>query len=699
MPTKYIRLTIPILVILLLSLGKQVLSSGLAPTSTIYLPIVSYDLTGWIGPYGGTIVTTAVDPTNPMVIYAGTFGTGVFKSVDGGENWFSINQGIYNLQIYSLAIDPIHPSTLFAGTYHSQIFKSTDGGSSWSWSGTGMQDPAIVYSLAIDPLTPMLVYASTRGESNNGGPPWRGILYKSSDGGNHWSPSLTNVGGSNNQDWAYSIAINPNQPQQVFAAYHEWGPWRSDDAGVTWNMKHEGMSDWSSRSIVISPQPEFASTLYQGLWHSSSVLKSINNGDLWTGANQGIPNVKVYSMALDPFSAKTLYVASFSHGILRTFDGGNNWQLSGLQTNQVYSVSINPMMTNNLFAGTAGDGVYRSLDYSSSWQHSDVGINNATVTSVVYSLINPNTIYSSIYGGGVYQSSNHGQTWEEINQGLEDKYVHALAMDPSHPGLLYALTESGGLFQNDLTIGAGWKSAGQGLPVSNTTAPAFPENHPFATLDMLEHFATPPDDQTINQATPARLLSIAYAPSNPSISYMGTGGLGLYKSADGGLSWKPTSMEGRTIYSLAVDKADPNLVYAATDLAGTLIYSVDGGTNWKNAPLAAVLYSVAASPTVSGIVYVGTNTGIYRYQSGSFSPLGLSDQTVTAIGLESKMPGVIFAGTTTGAYYSPDAGITWKTVDNLLQGQTIMSIGFDRTSPSIVYFCTKLHGIYMAAIH
>ncbi len=79
-------------------------------------------------------------------------GVGVYKSMDGGLNWQSANHGLTNLYINSLAIDPTHPSTLYAGTYHNQVYKSQDGGNSWIWSGTGMQDQAIVYTIAIDPF-------------------------------------------------------------------------------------------------------------------------------------------------------------------------------------------------------------------------------------------------------------------------------------------------------------------------------------------------------------------------------------------------------------------------------------------------------------------------------------------------------------------------------------------------------------------
>jgi hypothetical protein len=136
MPSKLKLLIIPIIIIIFLSLGKQSNSAGQAPVKGVFLPMIGYSSTTWLGPYGGTIIAVAVDPTNPNIVYAGTFGAGVYKSIDGGQIWSSSSEDIANLEIYSLAIDPKNPLILYAGTYGNQVYKSTDGGNTWAWSGT-----------------------------------------------------------------------------------------------------------------------------------------------------------------------------------------------------------------------------------------------------------------------------------------------------------------------------------------------------------------------------------------------------------------------------------------------------------------------------------------------------------------------------------------------------------------------------------
>ena len=692
------RILIPLMILVFLSLGKQAITTGQAPATNSYLPVISYNLTAWIGPYGGTILTMAVNPSNPQTIFAGSFGAGVFKSTDGGSSWHSVNRGLTNLYIYSLAIDPAQSNTLYAGTYHSQVYKSQDGGNSWIWSGSGIQDQAIVYNIAIDPIDHSRLYAATRGVSNGGHEPWNGVVYKSIDAGQTWTPSLTNVGGIGVMDWVYSLAINPNASNQVFAATHENGPFRSDDYGSTWHAIYKGINDPSGRAIVISPQAEYSSILYHGVWHFDSVYKSINSGDLWTTSNHEYPNVKVYSMAIDPHSADSVLLATFSHGLLRTFDGGSTWQYAGL-SDEIYSIVINPISTNILYAGTSGNGLYRSVDNGVSWQRSDTGINNTSVTAVVHSPNDPYKIYASIYGAGVYQTANRGQSWDEFNTGLGDKFVHDLVMDPSNSGLLYALTDNGGLYQNDLTAGNGWVSVGEGLPITQTPMPAFPAYHPFATLDMQEAFAIPQETLSVEQATSVNLLKMVYAPSDPQIAYIATRGMGVYRSTNGGFSWQSAGLGEQTILNLAVDQIDHDLVYAATDTSGSIEVSTDGGKSWNHAFLPGDFYSLTASPMESGVVYAGTSGGIYRYKSGVWSALGLSNLSVTAITLDPARPGLILAGTTSGAYYSTDDGLFWSFVNDQLLDQTIQSIYIDRTMPNVLYFSTKTQGIFVAGIH
>ena len=61
---------------------------------------------------GGAINTLAMDPQTPATLYAGTWGGGVFKSLDGGASWSAVNSGLTATDVLTLAIDPQTPATL-----------------------------------------------------------------------------------------------------------------------------------------------------------------------------------------------------------------------------------------------------------------------------------------------------------------------------------------------------------------------------------------------------------------------------------------------------------------------------------------------------------------------------------------------------------------------------------------------------------
>jgi photosystem II stability/assembly factor-like uncharacterized protein len=696
MAPKFKRILILFFIGILLTLANQSVSLGQMTSTQAYLPLISNDHTRWIGPFGGTIVAIATDPTNPQISYAATFGAGVFKTMDGGHNWVSSSVGLSNLYIYSLAIDPSQPSTVYAGTYHNQIYKSINGGISWTWSGNGMQDQAIVYSIAIDPSTPSMIFATTRGVSNNGSYPWNGVVYRSTNAGASWVINIENL--TAKQDWAYQVTINPNHHEEVYVAFHENGPFRSLDSGVNWDSIQNGITDQSGRSIVVSPILEYSSILFYGVWHSDTVYKSTNDGLSWKLSNQGIPGIRVYSVVLDPQNIDKVYLATFDVGIIKSTNGGSSWQNGGLPNDQIYTIAVNPVNSSHLLVGTAGDGLWYTDDDGVTWLRSNIGIENALITSVIVSPSNQKQLYASLFGAGVYQSSNQGNDWKEINSGLSDLYVLGMVMDPAHPEYIYAMTNAAGLFSYNTNLGNGWTRVSTGLPLTQYNPPAYPPDHPFATLEMQEAFANQQAETNSNEILSATLRTMVYAPSNPQIVYMATAGSGVYRSSDGAQTWHAAGLAYQNILALAVDSVNPNLVYAATSTAGSLKMSNDGGNNWVNLNLGVTFYSLATSLVEPGVVYAGTDAGIYRYQSGSFTLLGLSGQAVSAVTVDSNQPDFIYAGTYQGAYYSNDGGLSWMIVDDELLHQVIQSITIDPSQSSLVYFGTKTHGTYLAAI-
>lgn len=105
-------------------------------------------------------LTIAPDGT----MYAGTGGSGVFKSVNQGKTWTEINDGLPSCRyIDAFAIHPANPLHLYAGVSNLGVYRSRDGGSTWSYMGAGLCPDTMIFSLAFDPKDPATLYAGTNG--------------------------------------------------------------------------------------------------------------------------------------------------------------------------------------------------------------------------------------------------------------------------------------------------------------------------------------------------------------------------------------------------------------------------------------------------------------------------------------------------------------------------------------------------------
>jgi hypothetical protein len=102
-----------LLIVLLLLFGVSSFQNVIAivesaGTNTLFMPIITQGDPVWpIGPDGGHIVALAIDPSNSSIMYAGTWGAGIYKSTNGGSSWRLSNSGLENYYINIIAIDPV----------------------------------------------------------------------------------------------------------------------------------------------------------------------------------------------------------------------------------------------------------------------------------------------------------------------------------------------------------------------------------------------------------------------------------------------------------------------------------------------------------------------------------------------------------------------------------------------------------------
>lgn len=341
-------------------------SSNLVTSPAAYQPVlggsVSYvsDDRGasWIAGSGlpnSPVAVLAVDPLNPLTVYAGlgncSKSGGVFKSSDGGNAWRP--SGLAGRFIRTIVIDPQNPSTLYADTS-----KSTDGGGSW----TAMTFPENTHvlgaeTLAIDPVNTTTLYIVSDGGSC-GEAVFPSSFLKTTDGGRTWDK----VRNGGTTFGASSVSIDPRNPSTVYAS--SGNLFKSTDSGNTWRVPYDGTRTLS----VLAIDPTSTSTLYlKELGVSSTppleffenLLKSTDGGATFVTLISKGPSIT--SLVVDSTNSSTLYAATNvrgnPRGVIKSTDGGLNWSatdLNGMLINTLALDSLNSRLYAGAFFDTDG---------------------------------------------------------------------------------------------------------------------------------------------------------------------------------------------------------------------------------------------------------------------------------------------------------------------------------------------------------
>jgi hypothetical protein len=289
------------------------------------------------GPNDAAIINSiAVDPTNPLTVYAASSKTTpldgkVFKSTNDRLIWNPMTTGLPGSSVDIIVVDPSNTNTLYVGTFGSPgVLKSTNGGGNWQPMNTGLAVQTVL-ALAIDPKNPNIVFAgTTAGQAN--------AVFKSTNGGGNWSPvgtglpnGITNV-----------IAIDPGNSQIVYAGTQA-GFFKSNNGGGSgsWTEMDAGFApDPSPAILAIAIDPQNTNVVYVGTG-GFGVWKSVNGGGNWAPVTMGLTDFLVNGLVLDPQRPNVLYGAT-SGGFFRSIDGGASWIKFGVgqPPNLLKSVAI-----------------------------------------------------------------------------------------------------------------------------------------------------------------------------------------------------------------------------------------------------------------------------------------------------------------------------------------------------------------------
>ena len=401
--------------------------------------------------------------------------------------------------------------------------------------------------IVFDPRDPDVMYAG---------------IYKSIDGGITWRPSHQGLG----RAMVISLAMDPHDSRVLYAGTMFSGPYRTTDGGNSWHPIHEGMDPSERAKSMVIVDPHERNHLYSP--GRSILYESFNQGDSWSriewsGCPEGMSFGTVHPQ--EPQKLFSIGWCGDQNGVYISEDGGRSWNFSMLEEGMVvepFSLFRISLTGEILYAAARseeyGSQLYVSHDGGLSWMRTDL---NDTCTSLVIHPEHENIAYC-ITGseGKLVRTIDGGLTWQVVNQEMSD--LNGISIRPGEGDTLFV--SGNGLFVSS-DGGSTWVESGDGLG-SGT-------------------------------------LELSLNPADPSILYVEDISSYLYRSDDQGQNWKVISKEGSR---LAID-TDGSTIYRLKefDMGGGLLISRDQGETWGNVETpASRLHSIAAHPTIEGMVYI-----------------------------------------------------------------------------------------------
>jgi photosystem II stability/assembly factor-like uncharacterized protein len=371
----------------------------------------------------------AIDPQSGA-LYAGTDGSGVFKSVDAGSHWSPASEGLSHPLMMALAVAPGAPGILYAGAEGAGLFRSTDGAGSWRESNGGFAGTQ-VQKLAAHPSLSLL-YAGIYGVD----------LLKTNRGA-EWSAGASPVPSPDFQD----IALSPSDPQTVWVATLG-GLFKSTDAGSSWATKTP-LDYVNIQSVAVDPAN--SSRVYCSTYRSPdrSFFRSDDGGNSWTAANTGLQFrsqvATVQAIVVDHDTPSTLYGLGLGNcSVYKSTDGAASWTSSPGLPDCATAIAMDPQSARTLYVATFS-GVAKTTDGGGTWVQSQASSTARQAAALLVDRQNSNVVYAAVKYVGVFRSDDAGQTWTANNIGLASLSAVSLAQD-ARSGTLYAGTIGRGTF-------------------------------------------------------------------------------------------------------------------------------------------------------------------------------------------------------------------------------------------------------------
>ncbi len=643
----------------------------------------------------------------------------------GPASWqtISYNPGIG--RVNGFAVDPNDPNIIYAGAPSGGLWKSTDGGSTWQTT-TDQLKVLGVTSIAIDPQNTNVVYIGT-GDGDAGDTYSVGVL-KSTDGGITWSET--------GLQWAVTetkriskLLIHPQNSSILLAATNN-GVYKSVDAGINWtNVLSGNFKD-------IEFKPGDPNVVYVA---GREFYRSTDGGDTFTQVTNGIQqSIRIGRLAIAVTSANPNYVYMVAADIVtsgflalyRSTDSGQSFSVRSTSPNILgyeidgsdtggqgwydLAIAAAPDNADEIFVG--GVNIWHSLDGGTNWAlngywyyfNNDYPYVHADIHTMEF---HNNTLFAGC-DGGLWITDDKGVNWYDITFGMVTTQFYRISSYPANENLILGGAQDNGTFRWENNVWTHvYGSDGMETAINfRNPDTMYASYYNGGLMRSIDHGNTFTEIGHSIVESGAWVTPYSLNPFNPQSILAGFEN--VWKSVDGGDSWSKISQftGGNTIRSLAISPLDSNLIYVATQT--NIFRTTDGGQNWVD--ITGTLPTDQASLTYIALAN-NNSQQVWVTFSGyvdSIKVFTSNDQGNTWQNISGTLPNVpvnciafengstqnaIYIGTDVGVYYRDDVYGDWQPFNNGLPNVIINELEIHENS-QLLYAASYGRGLWKTPI-
>jgi photosystem II stability/assembly factor-like uncharacterized protein len=606
-----------------------------------------------------SIGAIAVAPSNTKVLYVGTgesdirgdmiSGDGVFRSADAGKTWTRAGLGDTHT-ISNLIVDPASPDVVYASSLghvfvpgpHRGVFKTTDGGRTWTRI-LYVNDSTGAVNLVMDPRHANVLYVATWQAYRT---PWSlssggagSGIYKTTDGGAHWTNLSRNPGLPTGVMGKIGLAVAASNPNVLYATIQArgGGVFRSDDSGATWVRVN---ADWKLRQRAFYYEAIFAdptdpNTVYMpevdGLFVSHDGAKSFTRLHPPHGDN--------HVVWINPDNPKILLEGNDGGATVST-DGGRTWSTEHNQpTGQFYHVNLDDQFPFHLYGAQQDEGSTEGPSAGGGgnipigdWQRTAYGESTPSVPVPGHPDVTVGSGYFSILlqrdlTTDEYRSVSPWPNYQEGASSGELKYrfawTHPILFSPANPHELYVGAQ---YVMRSADAGAHWEAISPDLTRNDPKTEA-PSGGP---IDL---------DQSGAEIYPY-VSAIGISPVDTSVIWAGSSDGLVHVTTDGGAHWaavRPPQLPAWSdVTSIEPSFVDAHIAYLTAwrymwdDFTPYVFETTDLGAHWTaitdGVPPDQYAFSVRQDPRDPDLLFLTTRSTVYVSLNGGarWQPLSLN---------------------------------------------------------------------------